>query len=707
MQAGESQLTAYSPEQIAALLKSATAEERELILYELATPEERRELDLLRLPSLEKLESDWRIWLKTLFPQFMRGELSFFQIEYWDWLWAALMAKRNKLPLPDGENSFMSIWSRAAAKSTHARLAPIAEAAILGQGYCLYLGRSQDTANQHIASIETLLTSEMVRYYYPLLGKPRKGDTDKNKAWNQKMLHTQSGYVVQAIGLDVGIRGANIEDMRVTLLVPDDIDDILDTALQSEQKMEKFLHSVLPTKKAGTLFVCAQNLVLETGVINRIVTGDVPALANARISGPHPRVVDLKTEKQEINGRWRDVVLDPCVVTWPGNDSKERVQEDIDTYTLPVFLKECQHQLHIDKSGLVLSPWDDNIHVITEEEFFDVFGYHKPPPTWAKEIGHDWAQTKSAYHANVVMKLAVSSQNEPLPGCIFLYDFMSFEPNTQADDVAIRILQSLSPTVNVNGVERSWEDVLRAEFERYNLEQYVSNATSLIKARRDLLAKVIPPLVGPLLRRNNYRRLRMSHEAKDQRNVYRTVYGLPFTGVNPRREGGIEFLRHYMRVDYDRKHPFKDMNGWTQMYAIVPNNKKGYPVAIRSEGLHDSDLARFQFSHWRYTVPTLTTTGILERGPEKAHDDFGNVGQMLMVGGGLVAEPLTHNEQIEEMIAPELRLENLLQPSSTSLMGRKTMTPSQQMSYQIARERAQQQITPMSREFDEWLQPID
>lgn len=672
--------------------------------YALASEEEKLLLNELLRPTLGRLESDWRIWLRELFPQFMRGELSFFQVEYMNWLFAALTAKRAGRPLPDGENSFISVWSRAAAKSTFARLAPIMEAALLGKGYCLYLGRSQDTANQHIASIETLLTSEMVRYYYPLLGKPRKGDTDKNKAWNQKMLYTQSGYVIQAIGLDVGIRGANVDDMRVTLLVPDDIDDILDTPLQSEQKMEKFLHSVLPTKKAGTLFVCAQNLVLESGVVNRIVTGDVSALVNARISGPHPRVLDLKTERREVNGRQRDIVLSGDV-TWPGNDSLERVQEDIDTYSLPVFLKECQHELHVDKSGLVLSPWEDKIHVITEDEFYSVFGYHKPPPSWAKEIGHDWAQSKSDFHANVVMKLAVSSQNEPLPGCIFLYDFMSFEPNTQADDVAIRILQSLSPTVNVRGVERPWDDVLKAEFERYNLEQYVTSATSLIKARRDLLAKVVPPLVGPLLRRNNYRRLRMSHEAKDQRNVYRTVYGLPFTGVNPRREGGIEFLRHYMRVDYDRKHPFKDTMGWTQMYAIVPNDKKGYPVAVRSGSLHDSDLLRFQFSHWRYTVPTLTSTGILERGPEKALDDYGNVAQMLMVNGGLIAEPLSHNEQIEEMIAPELRLERLLQ-HGTSLTGRKTMTPAQQMSYQMAREIAQAQITPMRQEFDEWGEQI-
>ena len=678
-------LAKYTPEYVQQLLAALPEDERAAF---------QAEIDLVLMPSLEELESDWRIWLKTLFPQFVRGELSFFQIEYMNWFWGALMAKRHGEPLPNAENSFMSIWSRAAAKSTFARLAPIMEAAILKKGYCLYLGRSQDTANQHLGSIETLLTSDRVRYYYPQLGKPKKRDTDKNKAWNQKMLHLDCGYVVQAVGLDVGVRGANIDDMRVTLLVPDDIDDISDTPLQSEQKMEKFLHSVLPTKKQGTLFVCAQNLVIESGVINRIVTGDVPALANARISGPHPRVRELVTEQRTVNGRQRDIVLSG-EVTWPGNDSLERVQEDIDTFTLPVFLKECQHELHVDKSGLVLTPWLDKIHVITEEEFQSVFHYPRVPAHWPKEVVHDWANTKSAYHANVAFKLTVSPQNEPLPGCLFIYDPMSFEPNTQADDVAIRILKSIAPEVMVKGVLQSWEDILRAEFERHNLEQFVSSATSLIRARRDVLAKIIPPLVGPLLKLHHYRRFRMSHEAADQRNVYRRVYGLPFNGINPRKEGGLEFARHYMRVDMNRAHPFKkDLMGWSQIYVIVPNEKKGYPVAIRSDVLHDSDLLRFQFAHWRYAVPHLTANGILDQGPQKLHDDFGNALQMAMINGGLLAEPLTYAEKIEELIPPDTRLEALLQPSATSLMGRRTMTASQQLSYDLARHLAKQKLTP-------------
>lgn len=689
------------------LIDGRTREEWERVLQH-ASPEEWAEFELLSRPSLEELESDWRIWLSTLFPQFMRGELAPYHIEYWTWLWAALWAKRRNLPLPNGENAFMSVWPRGGAKSTSSRLAPVAEAALLKQGYCLYLGGSQDQANKHLTSIETLLTSEMVRFYYPQLASPRMRNTERgsNKAWNQKMLHLQVGYVIQAVGLDVGVRGANIDDMRITLLIPDDIDERDDSILQSEQKMDKFLHSVLPTKKAGTLFICSQNLVIEHGVINQVVTGAVPALANARISGPHPRVLNLKTERREVNGRQRDIVLEPCEVTWPGNDSMALVQEDIDTYTLPVFLRECQHQLQVDKTGLVLSPWDDPIHVITESQFALKFGYRKPPPHWAKQVVHDWAQSKSAYHANVVMKLAVSSQNSPLPGCMFIYDPMSFEENTQADDVAVRLLESITDRVHVNGHQRTWKEVFDAEFGRLRLENFVSNTTALIAARREILARIIPPIVGPLLRQYNFRHLRMSHEAKTQRNVYRRVYGLGFNGVNPKKEGGLEFAVHYLRVDRSRPHPFKPgVMGWTQMYVIVPDEKKKYPIALRPDSLHDHDLLRYQFSHWRYAEPHLTETGLAERGPEKMNDDFGNALQMGMLNGGLAAEPLTYSEKVEELIPPEMRAENLLQLSPTSLTGRKTMTAAQQLGYDLARHVAQSQLQRRRGRIDEFGDP--
>lgn len=696
--------TTYTREQLVGLYKLAqTQQEKEAILYELASPEERAQIDLLNRPSLTELESDWRIWLKTLFPQFMRGPLAPYHEEYLDWLWATLWAKRKNEPLPDG-TGFFSIWGRGCSKSTMARLAPIAEACLLGKGYSLYVSGSQDQANKHLASIETLLTSDMVRYYYPQMSKPRKGDTDKNRAWNQKMLYLASGFVLQAIGLDVGIRGANIDDMRVTQMIIDDIDDRSDTALQSEQKMDKFLHSVLPTKKPGTIFICAQNLVLESGVIYRLFTGDVPALVNSHVSGPHPRVADLKIEQQERNGRQLDIIVGGTC-TWPA-DSIENCQEDIFTFTLPVFRRECNNELLVDRTGLVLSRWEDGCHVITEKEFQAVFGYRVPPPHWNKYMVEDWAQTKSAWHANVVLKVAVSNQNEPLPGFLFIYDAMSFEAGTQADDVAVRMLRSISPTVEVRGQTKTWDDVLESELQRTNLHEFISSATNLIEARRATLARIIPDLVGPLLRKHRFKGLRMSHEAKDQRNIYRRVFGLGFTGINPRREGGVELINHYLQIDPSRKHPFKDQQGWARMFLIVPDEKKGYPIALRPDTLHDSDLVRYQFSHHRYAEPSLTTTGILERGPMKQNDDATNCLMMLFCDNHVIAQPLNQWEKVEELIPAASRLESIMKPSPTSLTGRMTMSPRDQLGYEMMREAARAQLGSSSEQWDEYLEPM-
>lgn len=197
----------------------------------------------------------------------------------------------------------------------------------------------------------------------------------------------------------------------------------------------------------------------------------------------------------------------------------------------------------------------------------------------------------------------------------------------------------------------------------------------------------------------------MSHEAKDQRNIYRRVYGLPFTGINPRKEGGIEFACHYFRVYKDRKHPFRNTDGWSQMYVIVPNDKKNYPLALRPDALHDHDLLRYQFAHWRHTKPNLTTTGIIEHGPEKMNDDFGNALQMGMLQGGMVAEPLTYDEKVEELIPTASRLESIMQTAPLSLTGRRTMSARDQMAYTLAREAAQAQISPSHQQYDEYGDP--
>jgi hypothetical protein len=143
----------------------------------------------------------------------------------------------------------------------------------------------------------------------------------------------------------------------------------------------------------------------------------------------------------------------------------------------------------------------------------------------------------------------------------------------------------------------------------------------------------------------------MSHEALGPRDVYQKVYGLPFETANPGADGGIELLNHYMQVDYALPHSFRPQHsGHTRVFIIVDEDKIDYPTALMPDLLLDSDLARYQFRHWRHTEPRLTVKGLLEHGPEKMNDDFGNGLMMLFHDNIVRAAPLTKEERIEAML---------------------------------------------------------
>ena len=90
----------------------------------------------------------------------------------------------------------------------------------------------------------------------------------------------------------------------------------------------------------------------------------------------------------------------------------------------------------------------------------------------------------------------------------------------------------------------------------------------------------------------------MSHEAKTQREIYYTVFGLPFLPMNPGEDGGIDWINHYMKVIETKRHPFfLEKMGEPWLYLIVDDDKYDFPSDVLPDKLHDSDLARYQFKH--------------------------------------------------------------------------------------------------------------
>jgi hypothetical protein len=128
-------------------------------------------------------------------------------------------------------------------------------------------------------------------------------------------------------------------------------------------------------------------------------------------------------------------------------------------------------------------------------------------------------------------------------------------------------------------------------------------------------------------------------------------------------DGGVEMLNHLMQVDETREHPFRPgVAGYTRFFLIADEGREAEPKGASSKGLEGSDLARFQLKRWRNVPAKLGEGGVVERGPMKMHDDFGNALMMLLHDrAALRAAPLTGGERVAAMLPAHLQPERIAQ----------------------------------------------
>lgn len=545
--------------------------------------------------------------------------------------------------------------------SSNSWLAPILEAALLGNGYCLYVSGDQRRANTHLGNIVNILTSDAIKKEFPGLSSPKKGVTGQTKNWRQEFVQTESGYVLHAVGLDVGVRGTNVDFQRVSLIVLDDVDDLGDTPASAQKKLEILTKSIIPTGTASTIIISAQNLIHEFGVINQIVSGRVSALSARQLSGPYPAIYNLVTQSQFIDGVRRDIIISGNP-TWPDVVGIPECQQFIDNSGLPAFLSEYQHDLEGSKEGLVVPEFNDEAHVITWGEFNARYGFHPTnreiPSHWTKQVGHDWGSTGSAKHACVVSFLTMSASDSKLPGVSFLYKGLSFDESPLVDDTARTIINAVAPEV--------------------------------IKGSKDGIGERFSSWLD---KRRDFTLWHASHEAKAVRDVYRIVYRIPFQACNPAK-GGIEQMRHYLHLDMSEDHPFRpDTKGRAMWYWIVEDKQKLQPR--NDAGLK---LWREQFPRWRMKPTHLTDAGWQSERPVKANDDCGNSLQMLTMHWSLTPAPLTQVQKFEAAMPEHLRYDNLLK-------GRKGLTAEEEIAYTLSRARVRKSLN-RSPLLDEWGQPL-
>ena len=588
-------------------------------------------------------------WLRRLGPHTFTGSFASFHHDLWNWYWAITAKRQRGEPLNDDELVFLAIWFRSGGKSSHAEWMAIAEGALLGYGFVMYLCNTEAQAKEHVASIRNRLESPLIAAHYPNLANPRIGKHGQQVAWRQDYLVTASGWGIIPVGLDQGMRGGRMGDLRFTQIILDDFDDLNESPAVTQKNLNTIARSVLPAGSRETIVVAAQNLIREDSGLNQIYTRRSDVLSERIVSGPvpafEPDTLQLML-KDEGSRMWTIKHADP---TWPDVDMTA-ARRFLARSGRAAFLAEYQHQFDDDKTELVLHNWRDPLHVITWSDFAKVYGRRSIPDRWNKYGFHDFARTKTQYHASVAGFVTTAAQSASLPGCIFMYEPMSFAAETETDDVGLRILKALAPQVRPGG--GSWDELVRACVTRTGLDEYVTDATRLLAARREVLARAIPPLVQPILQRLHFQKWRMSHEAKTARAVLRNVYGLPFQAANPGADGGVDWLNHYMRVVEDAPDPFGrgGVVGAARFYLIVPDEKAAPPSALLPDALHDSDLVRYQFKRWRNRPEIINEAGAMEKGPVKMNDDFGNGLQMLMHDNCVSAAPLSDDERCEALL---------------------------------------------------------
>jgi len=481
--------------------------------------------------SILDVEAHWRQWLKVLFPKYI-SEFAQYHIDFWEWVWAVEQGKQPR--------TFVAIWPRAGGKSTSAELAAVALGARKVRKYILYVSATQEQADDHVQNVGALLESSSVEKYYPDLATRALNKFGSSKGWRRNRLRTQSGFTIDALGLDTAQRGVKLEEQRPDCIIVDDVDEETDSAPLTEKKIKILTRALIPAGASDVAILFVQNLVHADSVFSRLVDGRADFLADRIISGPTPALKGMTFQREE-SGRY---TITGGMPTW-SEMGLERCQEMVDDMGLLAFRSECQHEVNLIGAEKDFREFNEIYHVITWSEYaagFDRIGANvrdtngRPwiPQRWLKGRGLDWGTTPE--HPTAVHHVAVPSEAEPMHTKKFVYR---------------EIVRPTWPPADPHG------------------EVELVSPGRIASAIRDAERSWAETMVSSL----------MSHEASAALNTF--IVDLPedlkvfFSKWKPRRGSGVPQVQEALTIDYSKPHPFRR---FPEGYITVDGDLSGQPI---------------------------------------------------------------------------------------------------------------------------------
>lgn len=596
------------------------------------------------VPSLA-IEADWRTWLPAVGPRTFTGSFAPFHAEFWNWYWRITQKRRAGEPLTDEETVFLAIWARGFAKSSSVEWAAIAEGALVGSGFVLYVSGTQALAEGHVQAIRERIESEDVARYYPHLANPQVGRHGNQYGWRQDFLRTAGGWSIRPLGLDVGVRGGRVGDVRPSLIILDDVDDHTDSPAVVQKKLDTIARGIVPAGTRGTVILGAQNLIHRESVFARIVERRTGILSQRIVSGPYPAFADLEIGTEETADGPRHVIA-AGTPTWPDMDLAA-CQKFLDDSGREAFLAEYQHDFSARAQGTVFPEWDELFHVITWSEFVRVFGriacgcaHPHPaegrcpnpriPETWNLGRGLDWGTTSG--HPCVTVWAARPAERDAHNDCVFVY-----------------------------------RELVRPRF-----PGQPGDAPDLVNPRRIALE-----IVAAEQRWRETDRMTMSvmsHEASATQNTFLDPDEPEFNRLRfvkhkaVRNQAGIPQIQNALHVDATRPHPFRRnpetgeaLMGRPRLYVIVADGQgevtRGTAGRWTARGASDErGMSRLRWEMPRYHYPQ-TAAGLEREKPLKADDDA--IDALKHIAGPFFPRraPLTRDERIEAALPEGWRRE--------------------------------------------------
>lgn len=617
---------------------------------------------LLKAGAIETaiLEERWQDWLPAVAPKTYSAGFEWFHADFWDWYWPLLKLRREGTPVSDEMplNAFLP-WGRGLAKSSSMEGVALAEGAMIGEAFGVYISSTRDKAREHLQAIRDLIEGSSIASHYPQFADPRVGKFGNQRGWKADAIYTAGGFGVVSCSLEQGIRGLKDGNRRPSFILLDDIDERDDSPETKAEKFESITQDALPMLAPYGLVVFGQNLIYNGSIADDTIKRKADWFHHCHIVGVNDganwKPVNTYQDDLEIEKQSGRPVIVAGTPNWSRMDQRAS-QRLLDTIGEKSFWRECQNRTAADPEELVWKTHSPKHAIITWDHFHKVFGSRRIRSDFYLYAGYDRGNTGPDKHPGVFSVAAVAPERSALAGDIFIFYEYVAAATEDVGDMARHLIEDLALLCDHPEIQDA-AGLLQRSF-------HPGISEDAAWAFRFQAGSMIP-----------FKVFNGSHEGLSERRTLNQKWGLPVMAGASGKTEGLEQLHHYCKPETTANPFFPELLGRPNLYLVVAPEQ--YEVALDRFGLQ---RIRWESENLKWDK-NVTTRDV----PVKFGDDATDTVKQYLQTFALGGEPLTKEEKIESAIPPELRWEQIE-------TGQRRWTPGFEMSRAHAISRAMQEV---------------